>query len=146
MSGSGRTSGPNTPGLLDSVSSNRHVLVLPNSDNQPVLDAQGPVVALVTVPVAGDLCAPPFGVRLRGDRVFGTAVPEAAVDLNDDPRSTEHDVGSTGKAANVDTVTHTTSMKLRPEGQLRTSPRGRQVRHERGDLLRRRRRPSMTHG
>lgn len=146
MSGDRRATGPDTPRHLDSVSCHPHVLVFPDPQNQPVQVSQSPVIASVPLPVGRDLCAPPLGIGFRGDRVLGTAVPEASVDLNCDLRPAKNDVGSSRKTTNVDTVSEATSMQLRPKISLGASSCRRQVRHERGDLLRRRRRLHVTHG
>lgn len=107
----------------DAPSGPRHVLVLPHDDRQPAGGAE----LLLRVRVTGDdrleLGLPPGGVRLGSGEVLGTAVPEAAVDVDRDAAAPEHDVRATparrARGRRVDEEPQAQRVQLPSQRQLR---------------------------
>jgi hypothetical protein len=69
------------------------VLVFPDPDNGPSAFVQRRLDSAIARRSIVKLGFPPRGVVLWDRRVLGTPVPEAAVDIDGDPRSAEHNVG-----------------------------------------------------
>jgi hypothetical protein len=66
------------------------IFVLPDTHNLPTRTSQSCIRVAVAGAIRLYLCPPPFGIRLRPRCVFGTTVPEAAVDEHREPRPDEH--------------------------------------------------------
>ena len=66
--------------------------MLPDAQDAPVGPPQGLVHEPVTRLVAGNLVAPESGVAFRLRSVLGTAVPEAAIHKNREPKFGENEI------------------------------------------------------
>lgn len=122
------------PRCLDSVRDPQRLLVLPHTDDQPPLRSQRPIVADIPLPIRLELLSPPAGVRLGLDRVVGTAMPEAAVDLHRYASTGEHNVGTTRQAFHVHSKSQSPSVEFPADGKLRLGAGGPLPGHEGGHL------------
>jgi len=88
-------------GLYDSPRGFGGRFVLPDSDDLPSGGLERGIVGAIASDVARELRLPEADVRLRMGRVFGAAVPEAAVDEHRHARGSEHEVGTDAAAGEV---------------------------------------------
>ena len=112
------TPGAGTPRRLNPVRDLQGLLVLPHTHDQPPVGTQRAVVASIPLPIRRELRAPPVGVRLRRDRVVGTAMPEATIDLHNDTSAREHDVRTARQTSHIHPIAQTTPMKFSADGKL----------------------------
>ena len=118
------------PHSFDLVGDVARVLVLPRPDDTPSGLAQTLVRPSVSRDVGVELGAPPSCVRLRGDGVLRTAMPEAPVNEDSNPGSGESDVRTARKGREVHAVTETPAMEFPAQRTLRFGSRRPEVRHE----------------
>ena len=130
MLGAFPLSDPITPQRLDAISDSHWILMLPGSHHDPSRLTQRGVVAPVTHNVRIQLGAPPIGVRLRGHCVFGAAVPEATINKDSDPRTSQCDVRSSRKIPHVHSVPESSAVQLLPQSQFRSCSLSSKTRHE----------------
>ena len=126
--------GTGTPRRFNPVRNLYGLLVLPHTHDQPPIRAQRPVVASIPFPIRRELRPPPVGVRLRRHRVFGAAMPEATIDLHNNPSAREHDVGTARQTLHVHPIAQATPMKLSADGKLGPGAGSPLPRHESGHL------------
>src|SRR3954451_1113438 len=88
-------------GIDRDCDSNR-VLVLPESEDRPVLNCEARNLLKITLPIAFDLLRPILMVPSRDRRVQRAAVPEAAVDEDGDTLPRENDIRSDRASASAD--------------------------------------------
>lgn len=118
------------PEMLNRVRHGDRALVLPHPHYEPSALAQLQVVSAVSPSIAGDLFLPPCCIRLGGDSVLTTPVPEAPVDLHSNARTTQYDVRTAGKTWDVDPKSHSSTVKLTAKSEFGLSTGGRQAGHE----------------
>lgn len=119
-------SGPCVDHSRDGCCRNVRILVLPYADDGPPLLLKQQRVPNVTPPILLDLRRPVAVAGRRSRPMHGASVPEAAVEVYDDPRATKNDIRAQGPAigeANreVDPVPQTPPVKRRAERTLRPS-------------------------
>ncbi len=108
---------------MNPVGSVARILVFPDTHDGPSCGVKAGVDLLIALHVSFKLRRPIVGVGLRRRSVFGTAVPEAAVDKDGNASRREHDIGSDAEPVRVDPVVRAKSeaklMKRGPYAQLR---------------------------
>lgn len=119
-----------TPDALDAISNEHQVLMLPNSHHNPAGRTERRVVASITGNVRVELGTPPIGVRFWSYRMLRAAVPETAIDENNDPRPSQCDVRASRDISHVHSVPKPSAVQLMPKCQLRSGPLSSEARHE----------------
>src|SRR5690349_15527640 len=66
--------------------------MFPHTNHGPTLVDKAAVRVVIPLAVPRELCAPPLRVSAWVGRVFGTGMPEAPVNEDDNPRSRKNDV------------------------------------------------------
>lgn len=80
---------PSAHDHLDPVRGSVGILVFPNPHHQPASGFECSLVAEVTLGIRPQFGLPPRSIRPWQGSVFGTRMPEAAVEIDGDPRSDE---------------------------------------------------------
>lgn len=112
---------PGADERLDALGGLLGVFVFPHSDGEPAGLGEFVVGVLVSALVRFDLVAPEIGVVLGPSAVDGTAVPEAAIDVDGDLGLAEDEVGLAtlvGERFGVDSVAEPESEQRFAEGDL----------------------------
>lgn len=118
------------PQALDLTGDNGGIIVFPCPDNEPPISAQGDGVPLVPGLIGIELAAPPSGIRLGGDGMLRTAVPEAAVNEHGDAGAGQHDVRAPRQPPGVDPESEAATMQGPAQRELGSGTRCPQARHE----------------
>ena len=96
--------------------------MLPDSDDHPPSLCQPPVGIRVSGPVAFHLCGPVLGISCSpGTTVLWAAMPEAAIDIHDHPRWTEHDVRTSAQSLqrrSIHPVPESVCVEITPDRQF----------------------------
>jgi len=94
-------------------------LVLPEPEDGPAQSPELPGLFFVPLPVYSDLVLPELAVGLRRPVALGAAVPEAAVDKDDQSLPGERNVRLSGETVIMDPVSQSPVVKGFSEGELR---------------------------
>lgn len=111
-------------GFHDPARSLHRCFVLPDPDDGPSGGAERSIIEPITLFVSRDLGAPIRSIGSGSRPVLWTPVPEAAIDKDGNPLATKHEVSPATQTLDwprVHAVSKATAMKLRAEGELRTS-------------------------
>lgn len=129
MSASG-TSDPIPPELLDRVSHDNGVLVLPHPHHRPLRLVEPSGVPPVPSDIRLQLASPPLSVGLGRDGMLWAAMPEAPIHKDGDTGPGKHDVRTPGEARHVHPVPKTAPVQLMSDREFRSRSRRTEVRHE----------------
>jgi hypothetical protein len=91
--------------------------MLPNPDNDPSIRLQRPVNLFISLTISSELWDPVASIRFGNGSMDGAAMPEAPIDKNRHPDSTEHKVWTNPNAPRsnwkIPAIAKPTAMKNR---------------------------------
>lgn len=120
MLGAPLSGNPVSPRLLDPVCNRDRVLVLPRSRGKPARFTMRPAIATIACNARVELGSLPVRVLLRAHCMLRTAMPEAAIHEDGNPRRREGSVRAAREAWDVHPKAESARMQFAPCCNLRS--------------------------